>query len=186
MQTTMVSARSSSQTLRRVVLVMSAALLAVGLYRIGKGFYVNGSLRFGNPVTSPGSTGFDDMGAADPQPRRVRAEVTRVRGHQSVRVSDRCEFLVERRPLEKGAFYCNAQVLCGGKLVYGGPDRGFFACKLYSEPRRDVVGADNSTTGVDHDAGFSLDTRAGIMRVWDDARGREGAFEIEADVIDVE
>ncbi len=182
----MTSITQKTQPVRRMVLVMSAALLAVGLYRIGQGFYVNGSLRFGNPLGGVLSDGFQEPGAADSQPRRIRAEVTRVGGNPIVRVSERCEFLVQRRPLEKGAFYCNAQVLCGGKLVYGGPDRGYFACKLYSAPRRDVVGSDPSTTSDDHDPALSLDTRAGVLRVWDDARGTHGAFEIEADVIDVE
>ncbi len=182
----MMSASTKTQPVRRVLLALSAGLLAVGVFRIGKGFYVNGSLRFGNPVSGSLSDAWADTASGDAQPRRIRAEVTRVKGNQLVRVSDRCEFLIERRPLDKGAFYCNAQVLCGGKLVYGGPDRGYFTCKLYTEPRRDVVGSDSSTTGDDHDAAFSIDTRAGVMRVWDDARGTEGAFDIEADVIDVE
>ncbi len=182
----MTSVTEKTHPLRRFVLFVSAALLAVGLFRIGKGFFVGGSLRLGNPVRGVVGAPAGESEPGDVQPRRIRAEVTRVRGNQIVRVSDKCEFLVERRPLENGSFYCNAQVVCGGKLVYGGPDRGYFACKLYDEPRRDVVGSDPSTTSADHDPALSLDTRAGVLHVWDDARGAEGAFDLEADVIDVD
>lgn len=182
----MPSAPPQTSILRRLVLLASAGLLAVGLYRIGKGFFVQGTLRFGNPVSAVRPS--DDMPEGDdPEPRRVRAEVTRVRGNQLARPYDHCEFLVRRRALQGGAYECRADVVCGGKVVYGGsPERGFFACKLYEEPRRDVVGTDPSTTQDDRDPALFLDTRAGVLRVWDDARGKEGAFEIEADVIDVE
>ncbi len=174
-----------ARSLRRLVLFVSAVLLAFGLFRIVQGSFVHGALRLGNPVerVDPGRDG--SLRGGGEQPRRVRAEVTRVGGNQIVRVSDKCEFLVERRRLEDGSFYCNAQVVCGGKLVYGGPDRGYFACQLHDTPRRDVVGSDPSTTGTDHDPALALDTRTGVLRVWDDARGADGAFDIEADVTDV-
>jgi len=182
----MPSASEKTPPLRRLVLLVSAGLLAVGLFRIGKGCLVHGTLRFGNPVTT-GQIPDDDAGGGSPEPRRVRADVTRVRGNQLARPADRCEFLVKRRMLDRGAYECSADIVCGGKVVFGGgPERGFFACKLYEEPRRDIVGSDPSTSADDRDPAVFLDTRAGILRVWDDARGKHGAFEIEADVIDVE
>lgn len=174
-----------ARSLRRLVLFVSAVLLAFGLFRIGQGFFVHGALHLGNPVGLRVPDRDRSLRGDGEMPRRVRAEVTRVGGHQIVRVSDKCEFLVEQRPLEDGSFYCNAQVMCGGKLVYGGPDRGFFACQLHETPRRDVVGSDPSTTGTDHDPALALDTRTGVLRVWDDVHGSDGAFDIEADVIDV-
>jgi hypothetical protein len=177
--------QAQATVLRRTLLTLSALLFVVGAYWIGRAFIVDGQLRFGNPVAGDTIGGMPSDGQ-DAQPRRVRAEVTRVRGAAVVRAGDKCEFLVERRPLDNGSFYCNAQVVCGGKLIYGGPERGFFACALYEEPRRDIVGSDPSTTSADHDAALHLDTQAGVLRVWDDARGVLGAFEIEADVLDVQ
>jgi hypothetical protein len=68
-------------------------------------------------------------------------------------------------------------------LIYGGPDRGYFACRLFETPKRGVMGSDPSTTSSDQDAAIHLDTRSGVLRVWDDARGPHGAFNIEADVL---
>jgi hypothetical protein len=156
---------------------------ALGLYWIGRAFVVDGKLRFGNPV--PEDLALEDV-TSDVQPRQVRAEVTRVQGARVVSLGDRCEFLVERRMRDQSSFYCNAQVVCGGKLLYGGPDRGYFACRLFEGDRRDVVGGDPNTTGSDQDAAIQLDTRNGLLRIWDDAKGPLGAFEIEAEVFSVQ
>jgi hypothetical protein len=67
--------------------------------------------------------------------------------------------------------------------LYGGPERGFFACRFYQGERREVVGTDPSTTAEDKDSGLNLDTRTGVLRVWDDASGANGAFDMEAEVI---
>lgn len=168
--------------LQRGVLTTSAILFGVGLYWIGSEFVVDGKLRFGNPVDS-GALGLSpDL---DVQPRQVRAEVTRVQGNPVVRAGDKCEFLVERRLRDQHSFYCNAQVVCGGRLLYGGPDRGYFACKLSNAERRDVVGSDPNTTGADQDGAIHLDTNEGVLRIWDDAQGSLGAFSVEADVLSV-
>lgn len=170
--------------LRQIVLIGSTVLLLLGLFWIARAFIVDGTLRFGNPVGSLELAGAASS-ESEAQPRRVRAEVTRVRGAQVVRPGDKCDFLVERRPLENGAFYCNAQIVCGGQLLYGGPDRGYFACALYDAPRRDVVGTDANTSSEDHDPALNLDTQAGVLRVWDDERGALREFEVEAEVLDV-
>jgi hypothetical protein len=151
------------------------------LVRIGRSFVVDGALRLGNPI----SEGKHDE--APPQlvapPLTVRAEVTRVAGNGIVRPGESCHFLIEQRQRDARSFYCNAQVMCGGKLLYGGPERGFFPCRFYEGERRDVVGADPSTTREDKDSGFTIDTRSGVLRVWDDASGPHGAFDVEAEVL---
>jgi hypothetical protein len=169
--------------LRRTVLFLSAALCVVGLYWIGRAFVVNGKVRFGNPVARELPA---DVVDADYDPRHVRAEVTHVEGNHVVSPGDKCEFLIERRARDRNSFYCNAQVVCGGRLIYGGPDRGYFTCRLFEEPRRDVVGSDPNTTKDDQDGAIHLDTRAGVLRIWDDARGPLGAFRVEADVLSVQ
>lgn len=167
---------------RRIVLVVSTLLAAVGLYWIGRSFRIDGKLRFGNPV-EPGA--FERM-AFDFEPRQVRAEVTRVQGNPVVRAGDRCEFLIERRQRTADSFYCNAQVVCGGRLLYGGPDRGYFPCKIFDNERHDLVGSDPSTTGSDMDAAIHINTGEGVMRIWDDDQGELGAFSVEAEVLSVQ
>ena len=158
---------------------MSAALLAMGAYWIARAFVVGGKLRFGNPVGDE----LAELASGLFAPLQVRAEVTSVTGDTGISPGDKCEFLVERRARTEGTFYCNAQVTCAGRLIYGGPDRGYFACRLFETPKRGVMGSDPSTTGSDQDAALHLDTRSGVLRVWDDIRGPYGAFSIEADVL---
>ena len=173
------SARGHASTVRRVVLTGSAILAATGLFWIGRSFSIDGKLRLGNPTDwSPIASD-----APDPQPRQIRAEVTRVSGNPVVRAGDRCDFLVERRLRAHDEYYCNAQVVCGGRLLFGGPDRGYFPCKLYEDGRRDVVGGDPSTTAADQDAALLLNTHEGVMRIWDDAHGSLGEFSVEAEIL---
>lgn len=162
------------------MLVVSAVLGAVGLYWIGRSFRVDGQWRFGNPVAAN-----IELPAADENPRLVRAEVVRAEGSSGVRVGDKCEFLVRRHTAENGSYECNAQVICGERLLYGGPMRGYFPCRLSEGERRDVVGTDGATTSYDQDAALILDTKRGVMRVWDDERGIHGKFRVEADILSV-
>jgi hypothetical protein len=166
-------------------LLLSFVLGAVGLYQIAGTFFVRGRLRFGNPV-SAGATRITDPTERSVAPRRVRIEVTRVKGDLGISPGAKCEFLVEKRPLKNGTFYCNAQITCGSKLLYGGQERGYFTCALYDLPRRDIVGSDPTTSASDHDAALHLDTQAGVLRVWDDEQGPNGKFEVEADVLSVD
>jgi len=168
---------------RRSVLATSAVLGLVGLYWIGQSFRVDGKLRFGNPVSpviAPEGLAFAS------EPLSVRAEVVRSSNASVVRQGDACEFLVEQRQRDAQSYYCNAQVMCAGKLLYGGPNRGYFPCRFYEDDRgkhRDVIGNDPTTSREDMDAALHLDTRAGVVRVWDDASGTHGKFEIEAEVL---
>ena len=163
--------------------MLSALLSAVGLFWIGRAFRVDGKLRFGNPPLSlPSEGGL----ALDAEPRQVRAEITRVQGDPGVRPGDHCEFLIERRARQGESAYCNAQVVCGDRLLYGGPDRGYFACKVYDDDDHAVVGSDPNTTSGDHDAAIHLNTRQGIMRIWDDEHGPRGQFLLEAEILSVQ
>lgn len=175
---------SISKVVRRTVLVSSFALAAAGLYQIAGTFFVDGKLRFGNPVSA--GTRITDPAERSIAPRRVRTEVTRVNGNVGVSPGAVCEFLVEKRPLKNGTFYCNAQITCASKLLYGGAERGYFTCALYDKPRRDIIGSDPNTSASDHDAAMHLDTQAGVLRIWDDAQGPLGAFELEADVLSID
>lgn len=124
--------------------------------------------------------------AGDTAPRLVRATVTEVSGAAGVSVGALCEFNVERRENEAGGFWCNAQVVCGGRLLYGGAEAGYFPCVLHEGPPRDVVGEDTGTTSVDRDGAMRLDTRAGTLEVWDDATGASGEYRVAAHVDSVE
>jgi hypothetical protein len=172
----------TASNVRRAVLALSVVLAIIGTYWIGRAFTVDGRVRFGNPVESSGR-GVDSF---DREPRQVRAEIIRVTGAQLLRPGDKCEFLIERRPSENASPYCSTQVVCGGRLVFGGPNRGFFACRFESDHRRDVVGSEPVTSGRDGDSAFYINTAEGLMRVWDDEAGMYGAFQIEADVLSVQ
>ena len=172
---------SSGSNVRRGVLALSALLALIGTYWIGRSFLIDGKLRFGNPVEGTSIAG---AAALDHQPRQVRAEVTRVTGNAVVRAGDMCEFLVERRRRDSQSFECNAQVVCGGRLLFGGPDRGFFPCRLdHDGEHSHVIGQDASTR--DGDPAFRINTYEGIMRIRDDDAGQFGAFELEAEVLSV-
>ncbi len=119
-------------------------------------------------------------------PRRVLAVVTSVTGAAPVAVGTACEFPVERRDRGDGTFWCNAQVYCGGQLLYGGPTAGFFDCTLYEQPQRHVVGGEHNTTSMDSDAAMYLDTLQGTLTVTDDAAGRYGAYSLSARVQSVQ
>lgn len=169
-----------STILRRVVLGLSALIGVLGLVRIGRTFLIDGKLRLGNPISAEPSEAL----LPGTPPLVVKAEVTRVEGDTGVRPGQTCEFFVERRQRGDRGFECNAQVVCGGKLLYGGVGRGFFACRFYEGDRRDVVGGEAETTRTDKtDGAIRLDTRQGVLRVWDDASGALGAFDIEAEVL---
>ena len=77
---------------------------------------------------------------------------------------------------------CNAQVACGGALLYGGPGAGFFPCAV-APPH--VSGADSQTSSADRDGAMQIDTARGILAVQDDALGPRGAFALNARVTGV-
>ncbi|MFO0681083.1 MAG: hypothetical protein U0234_03480 [Sandaracinus sp.] len=119
-------------------------------------------------------------------PRLIRATVQTVEGTSTVAVGATCEFNVERRDRDDGTFWCNAQVVCGGQLLYGGPEAGYFPCTLFEGPQRGVVGSDTGTTPVDRDAAFSIDTVQARLEVWDDAHDDVANFHVTAHIDSVE
>jgi len=145
------------------------------------------------PSIAPPSTGVapPTLVPIDPPPSAiddgtaiaVHATIATVTGSPGVSVGQTCEFNVERRDREDGSgFWCNAQIVCAGHLIYGGPTAGFFPCTLFYRPTRGVVGADPNTTAQDQDAAMSIDTAAGTLEVWDDAQGPNGEMHITAHI----
>jgi hypothetical protein len=165
------------QAQQRAVHAASAVLFAVGLFWISKAFVVDGKFRFGNPVAESGPEALS--------PIAVRAEVTRVSDGQVVRPGQRCDFLVQQKLRQDGSYECNAQVMCGSKLLFGGPERGYFPCRITEGLRRDVVGLDPSTSRRDSDPAFKIDTHLGVLSLWDDETGELGAFRLEAEILSV-
>ena len=160
------------------MLAISALLATVGVFWIGEASTVDGRLRCGNPLRVPAQTRSD--------PVRVLAQVVHVEGlGKRVHKGDRCEMFVYAHTMPDGALQCHSSVRCAQATVYGGPDLGYFPCAVYDEPRKHVVGSDPDTTARDHDGAMQLDTPSGVLRVWDDLRGPFGAFELEAEIIEV-
>ena len=122
----------------------------------------------------------------DEAPRLVRATVTAATGNTGVEVGAECAFHVDRRFRDDGSFWCNAQIVCGGRLLFGGGEAGYFDCTLYDAPSRDVVGGDPGTTSENQDAALRIDTRAHTLEIWDDATGQSGEFRVSARVDSVE
>ena len=118
--------------------------------------------------------------------RQVRATVTEVTGLSDVAVGASCTAEITRHDRPNGTFWCNAQIRCGERLVYGGTDAGFFECVLYGGDQHDVVGSDQATTAADNDGAMSLNTVGGSFEVWDDDRGALGAFRIRAQISGVQ
>ena len=127
----------------------------------------------------PGGTAGSDL-------RRVRATVTEVSGLTDVAVGAACTADVTRHDRDDGTFWCNAQITCGSRLLYGGADAGYFPCVLYDGARRDVVGSDPSSTVEDRDAAMSLNTIGGSLEIHDDASGPNGAMRVLAHVDTIE
>lgn len=116
----------------------------------------------------------------------VHATVRSVEGSLPIDTGAMCAFAVDRRDRPDGTFWCNAQIVCDGRLVYGGPEAGYFPCTLHEQPRRDVVGGDPQTHAEDGDAAMAIDTVAGSVEIWDDATGDLGRFRVVASVDSVE
>jgi hypothetical protein len=127
------------------------------------------------PATPVGPTGGSD-------PRHVRATLTEVTGLSDLAAGGSCTAEITRQDLDDGTFWCNAQITCGGRSLYGGPQAGFFHCVLYEGTRRDVVGSDTQTTADDQDPAMTLDTIHGTLEIRDDASGANGAIRVLAHV----
>jgi len=124
----------------------------------------------------------------DPSTRRIVATVERVSGRGlPVTVGAECAFNVERRERDDGGpYWCNAQIVCAGALVYGGRTGGYFPCELRDGPGRHVIGSDRRRTSGDRDPAMELDTVRGTLRIEDDDRGAFGRFSLEAHISSVQ
>ena len=49
-----------------------------------------------------------------------------------------------------------------------------------------MVGSDPNTTAADKDAAILLNTREGVMRIWDDTHGSLGEFNVEAEILSIQ
>lgn len=119
------------------------------------------------------------------RPLGISARVESITGSQPVATGATCSFDVERHALEQpGAYWCRAQIHCGGVLLYGGGQAGYFPCTIL-EPRG-VFGEDTQTTAQDTDASMQLDTRTRLLTLRDDASGPHGAFDLRAGIESVQ
>ena len=114
-------------------------------------------------------------------PRSVAATVTEVTGASPVPVGANCAFNVETdaNPAAPNGYWCRTQIVCGGRLLYGGPNAGFFPCTMTESPPT-IVGRDDDTTNTDSDAAMELDTGQSRLTVRDDASSANGAYSIVA------
>ncbi len=180
-------------------LVGCAAVAFFGLCgATGVGVYLvmrSGGMEAGAPAPfpatpAPGTPGGkpDDVpggGPASPLPRlRVAATVTAARGGLPVTPGAPCLFDVQ--PPDATSTMCRTQVVCGGQLLYGGENAGYFPCAIGAGSPPSITGQDAATTAEDRDAAMTLDTGRRLLTVVDDARGPFGAFEVEARVDSVE
>jgi hypothetical protein len=115
-------------------------------------------------------------------PMLVRATIDSIEGASPVAVGTACEFTVERQPSpeQPSGYWCRTQIVCGGRLLYGGPSAGFFPCTLGEGTPRTVVGQDVETTSVDTDASMTIDTSTATLTIRDDSAGPFGAYGVRA------
>lgn len=108
----------------------------------------------------------------------VRARVERVDGAIDVRPGDECVIGVWRVRTDHptGGSWCRTQLACGGELLYGGEESGYFECAS------EGIGRDAETTEVDGDPALDLRVPDGALVITDDVHGARGAFRIEASI----
>ncbi len=136
----------------------------------------------GGPIAPP--VGQDPPGHSG-LPLVVSATVTSVSGRPVVEVGADCGFVVERHERSEG-FWCRAQVVCGGKLLYGGPNAGYFDCEIEVHPEPRVVGGEDLTTREDSDAAMRINSASGVLTLTDDVSGTHGVYRIEARISSIE
>ena len=162
----------------------SVTLLCVAA---GVGYAIVADEDKGSGVSIGGGGGGGGGGSqgSPPTSRRVRAIVESGLGSLPVPPQTHCDFTIQPRARPDGTYWCNAQIVCGGRLLYGGPNSGFFPCTLDDGPDRHVVGADPQTTAADTDAAMEIDSRQGRLRIRDDATGRYGRYDLTARILGV-
>jgi hypothetical protein len=151
-----------------------------------------------DPASGKPPFGAPGAGPAGPQapvpvPRlRVAATVRSVRGgagrdrRGDFPLASGATCLFDVQPPDATTSMCRAQVVCGGQLLFGGENAGYFPCTVAAGAPPSISGRDDATTGTDHDAAMTLDTGRGLLTVEDDERGPYGAFTLEARIDSVE
>lgn len=134
------------------------------------------------PIALPGARGRPEPSGL---PLIVHATVTEVSGRRSVEVGADCGFVVERHENPEG-FWCRSQIVCGGTLLYGGPNAGYFDCVIQAVPEPRLVGGEDQTTRDDTDAAMRINSDDGVLTIMDDATGENGAYRVEARITSIE
>ena len=165
-------------------------LLTGGLGLLGALLCIGGGVAVflygGNPVAAPATgTGGGAPPGVDFSPREVVATVERVTPGAPAAYGAECRFSVEGQAHPQLGYWCNAQIQCGGRLLYGGPSAGFFPCVLAPSPARDVAGEDASTSSQDRDAAMRIDTANRSLTIRDDSAGANGEYVVDARVVSV-
>ena len=180
-------------------LVGCIGLLVAGLCvatGVGAFFVMNSARVTHGPVTAdqeidPDYEGKPPVGGGvalpqEPKIRMIRATVTAVTGTKPVEDGAICAFTVEEHDWgQPPGYWCRSQVVCGGKLLYGGSSSGYFPCRL-TEGSPDVVGEDPDTTSEDTDASIELDTLDKRLSIHDDSSGPHGEYTLLAEVTEVQ
>lgn len=134
----------------------------------------------GGPIGPP------DLPGSEPgAPIAVTAAVVRSSGSAPVADGTRCGFAVEQHDRDDGSTWCRTQIVCAGRVLYGGRNAGYFECTFEAGADPIVAGADPMTTRDDGDAAMEIDTRQGSLTIRDDAAGAFGVYTVEARVVDV-
>jgi hypothetical protein len=133
------------------------------------------------PTGAPGDPAVPAPAGTPLPSRTVQATVTQAIGNSPAPVNATCNFVVTAvaDAANPASVTCRAQVVCGGQLLYGGPQSGYFPCTVSDQPPR-ISGRDENTTSTDTDAAMTLDTTTGQLMVHDDAGGPHGAFSVTA------
>jgi len=136
------------------------------------------------PAPPPGTE--EVLPGSPPVTRTVEFEVVSVTGAALLPVGARCRFPVDRLPRSDGSYNCQARIECGGQLLYGGVENGFFECTMPDEPAGRLLGEDYSTSTSDTDAAFMVDSDSQTLTIRDDDQGPHGAYSIEGLVLVVQ
>ncbi len=169
---------SSGQRGRAIWALTGCLALVGGVLCVGGGIAV--FLYGGNPSNVPTA----GPGGAQGLSLQVVAVVDNASPGAPVGIGSDCQFTVTGTPDPQAGTMCNAQIVCAGQLLYGGPSAGYFPCAI-SGPPPYVSGSDLSTSQTDHDAAMSLDTASGSLTITDDAAGQFGAYQVHARVTSV-
>lgn len=129
------------------------------------------------PVTEPLTPSLD----LDLSPRRVTATVVEVEGSSPIARGATCAFDIEIIDRQNGLL-CHTEAVCGGYLLYGSAQNGYFPCTVEEPPGRGIDGRDVNSTAVDSDPRFEINGQNETIRIADDPTGIYGSFRVVARV----